>query len=276
MISYLIIIKEKDVLVVFNDFFIVIMALILGSFFNMLIYRLPLQVSLFNPKRSICPNCKSTIKWYENIPLLSYIYLRGKCSHCNTRISISYFCVECITLFITVLLYKHMGLNLEFVLLVTIFYILIILSFIDLKYKAVPDYLLILFTTMVLLYVAAFKIENLNTFFIFAGGIMIIELYVTYYIQNIKSRILNDPNLKFQKAIGEGDIPIIAAIGGVLGLELGLVAIFLSAIFAIIPSIVNKLTKKEIETPFIPYLSLGFFLALVYEEHFINILKGIM
>jgi len=155
-------------------------------------------------------------------------------------------------------------------------YILIILSVIDLKYKAVPDYLLVLLISVTLIYLLLFKIQNFNSFFIFTGAIVIIELYVTYYIQNIKSYILKDKTLQLQKAIGEGDIPIIALIGGVLGLKFGLVAIFLSAIFAIIPAIVNKMTKQEIETPFIPYLSLGFFLTLMGEEYIEIILKGLM
>ena len=261
---------------VFNDFCIFIIGLVFGSFFNMLIYRLPLQLSLMNPKRSTCPECNFTIKWYENIPLLSYLLLKGRCSHCNTKISLSYLIVEILTAAVTLLLYKKLGFSIEFLFLTAIFYILIILSFIDFKYKAVPDYLLIIITTLTFIYLFLYNFQQLSIFFIFAGAIVTIELFVTYYIQNIKSYILKNNSLKSQKAIGEGDIPIIAIIGGILGLKFGIIAILLSATFAIIPSIVNKISNMEMETPFIPYLSLGFFLTFINENQLEKLLEGIM
>ncbi len=110
-------------------------------------------------------------------------------------------------------------------------------------------------------------------FFIFAGGIVVLEIFVTFYIQNIKSKILKDDSLKEQKSLGEGDIPIVAIIGGVLGLHLGVIAIFLSAIFAIIPSLINLIIKKDIETPFIPFLSLGFIVVFLYDNLFLDFLS---
>ena len=84
------------------------------------------------------------------------------------------------------------------------------------------------------------------------------------YIQNIKYKLTKDETLRTQKALGEGDIPIVAVIGAVLGLQAGFIAIFLGALFAIIPSIYNLIFKKDIETPFIPYLSLGFFAEYIF------------
>jgi leader peptidase (prepilin peptidase)/N-methyltransferase len=127
-----------------------------------------------------------------------------------------------------------------------------------------------------MVYILNYKFENITTLLIFAGGIVILELFVTFYIQNIKSKILKDDSLKIQRAIGEGDIPIIAIIGGILGIQLGIVAIFLSSIFAIIPSLINTFIKKEIETPFIPFLSLGLFVIYINDTYFINLLQGIL
>ena len=269
MILSLIFIKESEDLVEFSIF---IIGLIFGSFLNMLIYRLPLGISLINPKRSICPNCNHSIKWYENLPLVSYILLKGKCSNCKDKISITYPVVETITLIVTILLFQKFNLTNDFYVSLLLFYTLIVLSFIDLKYKAVPDYLLIL-ALITSLFISDFDFKSI---FLFAGGIVILELFITYYIQNIKSKILKDDSLKTQKAVGEGDIPIIAIIGGVLGIKLGIVAIFLSAIFAIIPSLVNNIIKKDIETPFIPFLSLGLFVVYVNDIYFLEILKEIV
>ncbi|MGB5867455.1 MAG: prepilin peptidase [Arcobacteraceae bacterium] len=259
----------------YNTFIVLIFGLVIGSFLNMLIYRLPLGISLINPKRSICTKCNYTIKWYENIPVLSYLFLQGKCSNCKTKISLIYPIVEIITSIVTIVLYKKLGLNSEFYFISIIFYLLILLSFIDLKYKAVPDYLLVILVIITLGYLALYKIDNLSLFFMFAGGIFMIELLVTFYVQNIKSYFLKDESLKTQKAMGEGDIPIIAVIGGILGIQFGMLAIFLSAIFAIIPSIVNIVSKKEIETPFIPYLSLGLFITFINETSLQQLLEGL-
>ena len=231
MILSPILIKERGDLVEFN-ILVFCMGLIFGSFLNMLIYRLPLEISLFNPKRSICTSCKKQIRWYENIPLLSYVYLKGRCSNCHEKISIVYPIVELLTATISLFLYLKLGICKEYFIILSIFYTLIILSFIDFKYKEVPDYLLLIVLILV------FNLSNMHfqAMLIFAGGFAILEFILTFYIQNIKSKLTNNDELKEQKALGEGDIPIIATIGAILGVKLALIAIFLSAIFAIIPS----------------------------------------
>ncbi len=273
MILFQIFTKEREDLGEFNLLIFALIGLIFGSFLNMLIYRLPLDISLFNPKRSICPNCNNKIKFYENIPLFSYLFLKGKCSNCKENISIIYPIIEVLTAFITVAIVSKVGFNYQFLFITSLFYSLIVLSFIDFKFKAVPDYLLIISLFIAMIYIQNYKFENIATLFIFAGGIVILELFVTFYIQNIKSRILKDDSLKIQRAIGEGDIPII---GGMLGIKLGMIAIFLSAIFAIIPSLINSFIKKEIETPFIPFLSLGLFIVFINDTYFIDLLEGIL
>ncbi len=108
--------------------------------------------------------------------------------------------------------------------------------------------------------------DSFKNAFLFAGAFVLLNFVITFYIQNIKSRLLKDESLKTQEALGEGDIPIIAMIGVVLGVNSGIFAIFLAAFFAIIPSIYSNLVKKDIQTPFIPYLVLGFF-----TEYFFNL-----
>ncbi len=265
--------EEKDALVEFSIFLI---GLIFGSFLNMLIYRLPLKISLTNPKRSICPSCDKQIKWYENIPVLSYILLKGKCSNCHEKISLIYPIVELATAVVTLLLFTKLGLNANFILITLLFYTLIVLSFIDFEYKAVPDYLLI-FALLFSFFTFDFSFQHA---FIFAGAFALLELFVTYYIQNIKAKLLKDESLRDQRSMGEGDIPIIAIIGGVLGIKLGVIAIFLSALFAIIPAILNIFIKKDIteesgafEIPFIPFLSLGLFIVFILDYQLIEIIK---
>jgi len=255
---------------------IAIIGLVFGSFLAMLVYRLPLEISLFTPKRSVTPCCKNTIKWYENIPLFSYIALKGKCSNCKSKISLYYPIIEVMTLVITLGLYIKFHLSFEFLLLTILFYTLLVLSFIDLRYKAVPDYLLVFAMLVLIIYILIYKQTAFFDLILFIGGIVLIEFFLTFYIQNIKAKILKDKSLKEQKSLGEGDIPIVGIIGALLGVQLGMFAIFLAAILAIIPSLLNRIIKKDIETPFIPYLSLGLCIVFFNEAYFENIIKGIL
>lgn len=250
------------------EFSIFLFGLIFGSFLNMLIYRLSLGISLIDPKRSICTSCKYQLKWYENIPLLSYIFLKARCSNCKTTISIIYPIVELTTALLTLFLYYKLSFSYQLIHLCLIFYILIVLSLIDFKYKAVPEYLLILVLFISFFY-SSFSFYDS---FVFVGAFVILELFITFYIQNIKAKITKNKALETQKSLGEGDIPIVAIIGGILGLKLGLVAIFFAAFFAIIPALINSIRKKDIETPFIPYLTLGFFIAFVLQTYILEYL----
>jgi leader peptidase (prepilin peptidase)/N-methyltransferase len=253
-----ILIKERDDLGEYSVVFII--GVIIGSFLNMLIYRLPLSISIINPPRSFCTNCKQTLKWHHNIPLISYIFLKQKCAYCNEKIDISYFLVEFISGIIFLILYFKFGFGYEFILYIILFSLLIVLSVIDLKYHAVPDYLLMI----VLVTACLVPYFDFYYMLLFSGGFVLLNFVVTFYIQNIKSKILKDDNLKNIQALGEGDIPIVALIGGILSTK-AFIAIFLSAIFAIIPSVYNHFFKKQIETPFIPFLSLGLFVELIVK-----------
>ena len=178
----------------------------------------------------------------------------------------SYFIVELISAILTTALYFKLGFSQDFLLMIILSYVLIVLSFIDFKYKAVPDYLLLLVLVLSFFATNFSIIESFKNAFLFSGAVVLLNFVVTFYIQNIKSRILKDETLKEQVALGEGDIPIIAMIAVILGTTGGVFAIFLGAFFAIIPSIYSNILKKDIQTPFIPYLVLGFL-----TEYFFNI-----
>ena len=235
---------------------VLLIGLVFGSFLNVLIHRLPLSISLVNPVGSACPHCNNGIKWYENIPVFSYLALKGRCSNCSESISIIYPIVEIITALVTLTIYLNFLLNWELIAIIALFYTLIVLSFIDLKYRAVPDYLLIIAVIL------AIVVGDIISVLIFTGGLFLLELIITFYIQNIKAKITGNKELETQRALGEGDMPIAGVIGGLLGIQLGVSAIFLAALLALLPAIYNLFSKKEIETAFIPFLSLGLFITL--------------
>ncbi len=157
------------------------------------------------------------------------------------------------------MLYASLWTNWVLIITTVLFYVLIVLSFIDLKYKAVPDYLLILVIALSII------VGDFINILIFTGGFVLLELAITFYIQNIKAKITGNKELETQRALGEGDMPIAGVIGGLLGIQLGISAIFLAAILALLPAIYNLFSKNEVETAFIPFLSLGLFITLVTE-----------
>ena len=233
-----------------------LVGLVFGSFLNVLIYRLPLGISLLKPIGSACPHCNYKIKWYGNIPVFSYLFLKGRCSSCSDSISTSYPIVELITAAVTLMLYSNFWIGWDMIITISLFYVLIVLSFIDLKYRAVPDYLLIIVVVLAIL------VGDIINILLFTGGFVLLELAITFYIQNIKAKITQNKELENQRALGEGDMPIVGVIGGLLGVQLGITAIFLAAVLALLPAIYNLYSKKEIETAFIPFLSLGLLITL--------------
>ena len=241
--------------------------LLFGSFLNVLIYRLPLGKSFVAP-RSRCVHCDCLIPFYNNIPVISYIFLKGKCANCKEKISVIYPFVEISTAFITLFLFIKLNLSLDFFVATIFFYLLIVLSFIDFKYKAVPDYLLLFVFILSFFVTQENFIDALKNASIISGGFVLLNFLLTFYIQNIKSKLLKDDSLKEQEALGEGDIPVLATFGVILGLKGAFVAVFLSSLFAIIPAIYFHFMKKDIQTPFIPYLSMGFAF-----EYFLNLSK---
>ncbi len=252
----------KDVLVEYS--FVFILGAVFGSFLNVLIVRLPLNISVVYPSsKTLC--CKRKIKFYHNIPILSYLFLKGKCAYCKARYSFVYFFVElfsaCLALYIIVIY----GLSLNSVFLLLLFYTLLVLSFIDLKYKAVPDYLLIIVLLLSLFVKSDNLIEAFKNAFLFAGAISLLLVFLNFYIQNIKAKFLKKEELKTQEALGEGDIVIFAIIGIILGVKAGLFAIFLASIFAILPALYLHIKCKEYQTPFIPFLFLGLICEFVFN-----------
>lgn len=246
----------------FEYIFLGILGSCFGSFLNVLIYRLPKNISIISP-RSFCPICKNKIPWYHNIPIFSFLFLKAKCFSCNKNIPFSYFSVELISSVITILLYDKFSFSLIFILNSILFYLLIVLSFIDIKYKAVPDYLL-LFSLVLSFFASTFNIyDSLQNAFLFVGAFVLLDFFISFYIQNIKAKYLKDKSLKQQKALGEGDLPIIAILAVLLGIKATFFAIFLACIFAIILTLVFK--NKNLEIPFIPYLLFGLSLEYLFE-----------
>ncbi len=226
----------------------------IGSFLNVLIIRIPKEESIVFPS-SHCVNCGKSLRWYHNIPLFSFIFLGGKCAYCKSKISIQYPLVEVLTAIIFALSYfKTKDLTFSFIV-GGVFSLLLALSIIDFRFKEVPDSLNLLALTLSFVNNQNI-IQNFQNALLFAGGFSFLRFYVSYLVK--------------KEAMGEADIIIAGIIGAMVGVKLGVLVIFLSAILALPVFLIAN--KKDLEIPFIPFLALALFVVYFFSDFFKNLL----
>ena len=239
----------------YEVFVVFILGLCIGSFLNVVIYRVPLGKSIITPPSS-CPVCGEKIKPWHNIPLIGWIILKGKCANCNAKISVRYPLIELLSAILAVIVYKKIGFNIFFIINFALFSTLLALSMIDFDYKAVPDSLNLLALTLSF-FSSVNIIENFTNALILMGGMSLIRFYVSYFIK--------------REAMGEGDIIVAGTMGGLLGIKLSLIAIFIGSTLAILPSIYNRIKNNDLELPFIPFLALGTFIVWLFSDIFLSL-----
>ena len=236
--------------------FVFVGGAIIGSFLNVVIYRVPRGLSIIYPS-SRCPYCKTPIKPIYNIPLLGWLILKGKCKECSHPIPIRYPIIELIGGVLAVLVYWRSGELTIFTLIVfAIFATLLALSVIDLDYKAVPDSLNLLALTLSFFSSPA-VIDNFINALLLVGGVSLLRFYTSFLVG--------------RETLGEGDIIVAGTMGGLLGVKLALVAVVVGAGLALLPSLYHRLIKEEMELPFIPFLALGTFLVWLFQPQFLQL-----
>ncbi|RUM76012.1 MAG: prepilin peptidase [Sulfurovum sp.] len=235
--------------------FIFTFGIIMGSFLNVLIYRIPNNENIAFPA-SKCQSCQTELKWYHNVPIFSWLFLRGKCAFCKDAIAIQYPLIEFGTGVIAVLLFFKLGLvwYLPFVFLT--FFLLLGLVMIDFKYMAVPDSLNLL--ALAIATVGPHALDSIQYALMAAGGLTLLRYYLSYFLK--------------REAMGEGDIIVAGTMGALLGFPLFFYALFLSAFLAIIPSLV----AKDKAVPFVPFLAMATFIVYLLDSQFKTIAEWIM
>ncbi len=242
-----------------------IFGLIFGSFANVVIYRLPKGKSIVMPG-SRCPACNKDILWHDNMPLLSYLFLRGKCRFCKKHISARYCLVEFISGLLFLLVYLKFGMNINFFIYVLFVVSMLIMGFIDIDTYLISDVIVLPGIVLGLACSAAFPqmhcdltraesvLYSLAGIFLGAGLLLFL---------GIVGKIL------FRKeAMGGGDVKLLAMIGAFLGWKSVFMTIFFSSLFGSIISITLILLKKktmEDYVPFGPYLGLGAVISMFYK-----------
>jgi len=237
---------ELDVLL-YGFFFI--FGACLGSFANVVIYRLPQGKSVVLPG-SHCYSCQTPIRWYDNIPLVSWLLLRGKCRHCGARFSFRYFLVELLMATLFALAYFYFGLSWNLVEALLFIFGLVCCTFIDFDHMILPDEFTL--SGIVIGLLGAWlnpQRELLDAFVgVLIGGGFLWAMAYLYYV------------FTRQDGMGGGDIKLLAWIGAVLGWKAVPFVIMASAIIgSVIGLILARKQKQGLKTmiPFGPYLALG-------------------
>ena len=283
------------------EHFIVIAAAVfgaaLGSFANVAIYRLPREgLSISKPRLSFCPRCKETIAWYDNIPLLSYVFLLGRCRHCKAEISARYPLVEAICAFLFGLSAYHFALSGQW----TVFVIscafclaLVIITFIDIDFRIIPDVIdkpgiavvpLLSFAApglhlgdfMQLLGWLGVKWQSSQPFSWSDRGLavasslfgILIGAGLTYIVGVAGKFVFK------KEAMGFGDVKLMGMMGGILGWQGVIFAFFVGSLIGAVVgvSLVTFARRRDSHIAFGPFLAAGGILVLFYEaqiKHFI-------
>jgi leader peptidase (prepilin peptidase)/N-methyltransferase len=241
---------------------LIIFGAVMGSFLNVCSIRLPKEESIVAPG-SHCPQCKKPIKFYDNIPLVSYLLLKGRCRYCHSPISIQYPLVEGITALGSLILFMKFGPSLSYLIYFAFVAALIVITVIDLYHQIIPDVISLpgigvgLLASLIIP-----QITFLNSLLgvLLGGGSLF--LVATLYQWLFK-----------REGMGGGDVKLLAMIGAFLGWKAVILTILLGSLIGSITGIIIMVSKgKDFKyaIPFGPFLSLGAVIALFYGPSLIN------
>ncbi|HHU74866.1 MAG TPA: prepilin peptidase [Clostridiales bacterium] len=241
--------------------------IVIGSFLNVCIYRIPEGTSVVT-ERSHCMKCNRQLKWFELIPVFSYLFLGGRCRTCKTRISIQYPMIEALNGILYVLVFYLYGWNSFGEIFLSIAYCLImsaliVLSVIDLRTNIIP------FGINIFILVIGLVIVLVKYFYFEKSMKLVLEHIIGFFAISFLLFLLF--YLSRGRAIGGGDVKLMAAAGFVLGWQNVLLAFFLGCILAsIIHPIRMKLSNANSVLAFGPYLSAGIAIAILYGQNLIH------
>ncbi len=230
--------------------FVFALGLIIGSFLNVCIYRIPEDISIAKGF-SFCPNCKNRIQPYDLIPVVSYLFLKGSCRYCKKHISAKYPLIEFFTGLMFILVFYQFGLTPYAALVALLVSVLIVITFIDLKHQIIPNglVLIILISGIPAAFLSGLSPwEHVIGFF----AVSVLLLLVAFLSKG---------------GMGGGDIKLMAAAGLFLGWKLILLSLMIASIIGSIISIgllVLKKADRKSMVPFGPFLSIGIVISALY------------
>jgi len=252
-----------------DNIFVFIIGSAIGSFLNVCIYRIPKGKSVVRP-RSYCPNCGKALSWYDNIPILSYLVLKGRCRSCKSKISFRYFIVELLTAGTILLLSTTFGLTAKFFAYSILSCGLIIATFVDFEIQEIPDEVTLFGIALGLGLALAFPSifgEGMRLRGLFASFLGALTGGLSIYLMGFFGELV------FKKeAMGGGDVKLVSMIGAFLGWKLGLLTFFIAPLFGSIVGLILKVKYGRQTIPYGPYLSLGALVSILWGERIMQLL----
>ena len=247
--------------------FAFIFGMVVGSFLNVCICRLPKDESIVAPP-SHCPHCLYQIRWYDNIPVVSYLLLRGKCRGCAAQISLQYPLVELLNGILTLFLFLRFGPTPAFAVFFLFCSALVVITFIDIEHQIIPDEISL--SGIVVGFICSFFLQGnswLNSLLgiLLGGGAL---LLVAYAYQRVTGK----------DGMGGGDIKLLAMMGAFLGWKAVPFIIFVSSLVGSMVGISIMLLQKKdgkLAIPFGPYLAFGALLYIFYGKPLIRWYLGL-
>lgn len=230
----------------------------LGSFYNVVGMRLLKNQSIVQPG-SHCPNCKHILKWYELIPVFSYILLKGKCHYCHLKISLIYPAIELLVGTLFCFSFYLFGFSFNFLTAVVIVSLIAIIYITDFKDFTIFDEVLIS-SGVALITIKLIDSGLMSTIYSIIDGLVMFIIF--YLIKLLGDKIFN------QESLGGGDIKLSLIIGFVLGIKLGLITIVFSSFLAFPFALYITFTKKTKEVPFGPFLVTALFILFCQFDFF--------
>ena len=242
---------------------IMILGAIMGSFLACMGYRIPNKIKTTYPS-SFCPSCKKPLKWYMNIPILSYIFLKGKCAYCHKKIGFIYLLCELLGFILFGLNYYLYKFTLNFFIATILTCILIVTIVSDFKYYYISDRVLVI--SYILLLIVEF------IFMPYKEVLINILVSVILFLIMFGIKILGN-NMFQRESLGDGDIKLMAVLALSLGLINSFIALFFASILGLIFSLIIIRKNKEGLIPFGPFLIMGS-LLVVYLLKYISLQFG--
>lgn len=235
-------------------------ALALGSFLNVVVARVPARRSLLRPPSS-CGSCGTEILWRDNIPIVSYVLLRGRCRHCDVRISPTYPLVEAVTALLIVACVAVWGVSAYAALAAGFCAVLVVLSVIDVNHGIVPNRIVVAAAGVVL--VAHTAIDPSLTWLAWAlaaaGGLFLVVL-------------------AYPKGLGMGNVKLALLLGAMLGASV--IALMLGLFAAVVPAAVlvsrHGSSARKMGVPLVPFLALGAIVALFFGDAILDAYLGLL
>lgn len=240
-----------------------VLGLVFGSFYNVVGYRLPFGKSLINPG-SECPKCHHRLRWYELIPVLSFLIQGGRCTSCGKKISKFYPLMELLTGLLFALSFYLFGFSYKLLLMLVVVSLFIIVIVSDVNFLMIPDEVTIVCSVLIII-INIFNLGLKKTILMFFSGICL--FLIMFLVMKLGNKLLK------KESLGGADIKLMFLVGLILSPIEGMFCIFLSSLLALPVSLVLLWKNRDNVIPYGPFIVLALLLILIFNLDFALLLN---